>query len=112
MTKHRSKIFLTFRHIFFPEMVVQVLNIVVHFVTDIGEVEAFELTEDFVTQNVIESVYFGPAASDVNRHEFPQLFYDTVTERQTEMFDNVIIHFFEFFNILVAYFIIFLSFSK
>ena len=85
------KVFLGFHHVGFAEMLVQVGDQAGNLITDEGKVEGFKLSEDLVAKNEVEAVDLGAAAADVCGNEILQLLHDTVTERQAEVLDDVVV---------------------
>ena len=86
-----SEIILCLLHIFLTEELGEVADKSVYLVTDKREVKCLKLTEYLVGKNVVKSVNLGSATRYVCGNEITKLLNYTVTERQAEMLDNVVI---------------------
>lgn len=73
------------------------------------EVKAFEFAEHLGCEDVVDGIGLVAAAGDIDRNEAFKLFYDTVTEGNTEFFDDIKIELFDFCKSFLAYGMLLLS---
>ena len=97
-TKERD----TFRHTVFAEKVVKLDYQALYFVVYKRKVKTFEFTENFGRKDIVDRFRFRTATRFIYGDECLELFDDTVTERNTEMFYDVQVEFFYLFKQFLA----------
>ena len=97
-----ADILFTFVHILSAEELIELLDKTVDLVADIGDIQRFKLTEYLLAQRVVDTVDLCAAAAYERGYEGVDLLHNTVTESNTEMFDDIIVEDLDLLQILLA----------
>ena len=88
-------------HFVLTEEGIHIVDKALDLVTDEGKVEHFKLSEHLGGKDVVDTAEDGTAAGGIYGNKELKLLYDTVTESNAELLDNVKVELFDHIEILL-----------